>query len=60
MLSTAQGCAYTSVLITPDGKSLVAAGSDNKIKELEETAVRLQHVQNVTNLMLMSNKFLEA
>mmetsp|Transcript_36831 Transcript_36831/g.108610 ORF Transcript_36831/g.108610 Transcript_36831/m.108610 type:complete len:1386 (-) Transcript_36831:299-4456(-) len=31
-----KGCAYSSVLATPDCKTLYAAGSDRKIKEFEE------------------------
>ncbi|KAG1658747.1 hypothetical protein FOA52_000860 [Chlamydomonas sp. UWO 241] len=31
-----KGCSYSSVISTPDGKTLYAAGSDRKIKEFEE------------------------
>lgn len=33
-----KGCVYTSVACTPDCRSLFAAGTDNKLKELEDTA----------------------
>ena len=33
-----KGCNYTSVAATPDNKALYAAGSDRKLKELEDTA----------------------
>ena len=37
-LSLVKGCNYTSVAATPDNKALYAAGSDRKLKELEDTA----------------------
>jgi WD40 repeat protein len=33
-----KGCAYTAVVASPDGKTLVATGSDRKLKELEDVA----------------------
>ena len=34
-----QGCNYSSVLATPDCKTLYATGSDKKIKEFEDSMV---------------------
>ncbi len=35
-----KGCAYSSVLATPDCKLLYATGTDKKIKEFEDSSVR--------------------
>ena len=35
-----KGCAYASVLATPDCKLLYATGTDKKIKEFEDSTVR--------------------
>lgn len=32
-----KGCNYTSVLSTPDSKTIYAVGSDMKLKEMEDT-----------------------
>lgn len=34
-----KGCSYNAAVATPDNRALLAAGSDKKIKELEESAV---------------------
>lgn len=36
-----KGCSYSSVLSTPDCKTLYACGSDKKIKEFEDSMVSL-------------------
>lgn len=38
-----KGCAYASVLATPDCKHLYATGSDKKIKEFEDVSVSGMH-----------------
>ena len=36
-----KGCSYTSVLESPDGKHIIAVGSDKKLKEFDDSATGL-------------------
>ena len=38
-----KSCSYTSVDITPDGKTTFAVGSDKHLKEIADSQVRLGH-----------------
>jgi hypothetical protein len=37
--SVQKGCSYNAAVATADNRALLAAGSDHKIKELEDAAV---------------------
>ena len=53
--SVLKSCSYTSVAITPDGKTTFAVGSDKTLKEVADSQVHLPNMQHSDTKMSISS-----